>query len=263
MGKQIGLLIDLDGTVYRGTDRIDDANQFIQFVKHLHIPYLFVTNNSTRTPEAVAHQLNEMGIEAVPDDVYTTSMAAVRYMLERNRGKNVYFIGEAGLEKALNEGQFTITDDHPDYVVQGNDRQFTYEKLGTALQCIRDGAEYILTNPDLLLPLERGFAPGAGSISAAIQAGSQVNPVIIGKPSATIMQYALERMNLSAKDVWVIGDNLFTDIAAGRRIGCQTALVLTGMTNEQNLEELVKQSGVEADRVFQHLMDFAKYIGSD
>lgn len=261
MVKKVGLLIDLDGTMYRGNQRINDAGLFIQVVKQLHIPYSFVTNNSSRTPEAVAQHLCAMGVEAAEADVYTAAQAAVRYMVERNLGKNVYFIGETGLEKALSKQQFTITNECPDYVVQGIDRQFSYEKLEIAVRCILNGAEYILTNPDLLLPSERGLVPSAGSIAASIQAGSQTEPVVIGKPSKIIMQYALERLGLSAEDVWVVGDNLFTDIAAGTRMGCRTALVLSGVTNEQNMEDLSRQSGMKADQVFANLMEFAQFIG--
>lgn len=254
------LLIDLDGTIYRGNTIIPGADRFIQLLQSHHIPYLFVTNNSSRTPEVVAEHLQAIGIPCDAEHVCTTAQAAAQYVLDHKLGAKAYVIGETGLREALKEMNIEIVEDGPDFVIQGIDREFDYEKLKKAVQFIRDGSPYVLTNPDLKLPSDSGFLPGAGTIAAAIQAGSEAEPHLIGKPSSVIMNYALSKLGLSANDVWVIGDGMRTDIAAGKAVGCQTALVLTGVTTKQNFEQECAAANVSPDLVCDTLDDVFQHI---
>jgi 4-nitrophenyl phosphatase len=257
-----GFLIDLDGTMYAGNEPIEHAAAFIRHLRAAEHPYLFVTNNSSRTPEEVAAHLREIAaVEAGPEDVMTSSQAAARYIADLNEGRRVWFIGENGLETALREAGMIITADEPDYVVQGIDRSFTYEKLAAAVGMIRAGAKYILTNPDHLLPSGGGLMPGAGSIAAAIRTASMSEPVIIGKPSPVIMDQAAERLGLAAQDIWVVGDNLRTDISGGMAAGCRTALVLTGLVTEHNAEQQIAETGIRPDLVCRHLMELPERLG--
>jgi 4-nitrophenyl phosphatase len=258
--KPKGLLIDLDGTMYSGLTPIDGADQLIASLQKTGIPYLFVTNNSSATPELVASRLSEMGIPAASEDVCTSAQAAAGYIAEQKPGAQVLIIGEDGLIGAAREAGLVVTTGDADYVLQGIDRQFTYDKLCEAAAQIHRGAVYILTNPDLLLPTGGRLMPGAGSLGAALTAAGGVNPVVIGKPSSILMDYALERIGTSAEDTWVVGDNLATDIAAGLAAGCGTVLVLTGLTNDGNLERYTRESGVSADRICSDLDELRRYI---
>jgi 4-nitrophenyl phosphatase len=252
-----GFLIDLDGTLYRGTERVEYAAEFIELLAEKRYPYFFLTNNSSRTPDKVAEHLQHMGIRADAHEVITTAQAAAAYIAGRNEGKRVYYVGEHGLEKALLDAGLTVVEDEPDYVVQGIDRQLTYDKLCQAVQFIMAGAVSVLTNPDLQLPTEKGLFPGAGSIAAAIQAGSGKEPVLIGKPSRIIMDYAIGRLELPSSEIWVVGDNLRTDIAGALASQCRSALILTGVTTRGNMEELIRETGVKPELVADHLLDFA------
>jgi len=259
----IGFLIDLDGTMYHGGKMIPKADQFIQYLREKHIPFLFVTNNSSRTPEGVARHLTSMGIEAYHDDVYTTSLATAQYIKDHNLGQTVYLLGEEGLAKALEEKGIVIDQDGTkvDLVVQGIDREFNYHKLTRALQLIHLGAKSILTNPDHLLPSDDMPIPGAGSIASAIQTATRVEPIIIGKPSPIIMEYAIEKLtnkhpDLKREEIWVVGDNLNTDIKAGMNVGLPTGFVLTGISKKKDLEQLQqKPTKVAAD-----LMELIKQL---
>jgi 4-nitrophenyl phosphatase len=253
-------LIDLDGTMYAGTQPVDHAAEFVSLLQEKGLPYLFVTNNSSRCPEEVAEHLRRItGIAAYAEDVFTSSQAAARYIADRQAGRRVFMIGEAGLEEALREaGLDPYKEDdgsRPDFVVSGIDRQFTYAKLETAVRCILAGVPYILTNPDHLLPTERGLTPGAGSLAGAIRTAAQAEPVVIGKPSPIIMRYAIEKLNLPANDIWVVGDNLRTDIGGGAAAGCRTALVRTGVAAGINVAEESKALGIRPDLVCNHLME--------
>ncbi|GIP19931.1 TIGR01457 family HAD-type hydrolase [Paenibacillus sp. J22TS3] len=257
-----GFLIDLDGTLYHGTQRIPGADELIRTLNDREIPFLFVTNNSSRTPEEVAEHLNGMGIEASAEQVCTSAVAAAQYVAEKSPGCRVAVIGERGLYAAVEDAGLKLTGDNPDYVVQGIDRSFTYDKLTEAARWIMAGATYILTNPDLLLPSQDGLMPGAGTLSASIKAATGVEPVVIGKPSGILMKFATDRIGLDPKDVAVIGDNMLTDITAGVHAGCGTVLTLTGVTTTDNVNTYMERSGVQPDVICTDLHELKQLIMS-
>jgi 4-nitrophenyl phosphatase len=258
----LGFLLDLDGTLYHGDTPIPYAPEFIQWLRSRSYPYLYVTNNSSRTPKQVTEHLRKTGIEALPEEVLTSSQAAALYMKERSRGECVYTIGEIGLKQALQDEGFKNVEvgEQPDYVVQGIDREFSYEKLSTAVRHIRSGAAFVLTNPDHLLPMNNELHPGAGSIAASIERASQMMPTVIGKPSPIIMNYAIAKLGLPSNQIWVVGDNLQTDIQGGLAAGCRTALVLTGLVSRSTLEEHEQRAGIRAELVCDHLMKLAEAV---
>ncbi|KRF18097.1 TIGR01457 family HAD-type hydrolase [Paenibacillus sp. Soil787] len=256
-----GFLIDLDGTLYRGHEPIPHAAAFIHWLHQHQLKYLLVTNNSSRTPEQVAEHLQELGIEVPAAAVYTSSQAAAQYLTEQRGGNRVHMVGEAGLRIALEASGFALGDGTtPDYVVQGIDRSFSYEKLTEAVRHLTHGATYVLTNPDRMLPSDGGLMPGAGSLAASITAASGVEPVVIGKPSPIIMAYAIEQLGLPAADVWVIGDNVHTDIRGGMLAGCRTALVLTGVATADNVQEQLASAGLTPDLVCDDLQHFIAHF---
>ncbi|SFE59131.1 4-nitrophenyl phosphatase [Paenibacillus algorifonticola] len=255
-----GLLIDLDGTLYHGKRRIDGADALLRKLKELNLPYRFVTNNSSATPGDVAERLNRMDIPAEAQDVCTSAQAAAEYVASVKPGASVFVIGEAGLRAAIEGAGLRLTEEQPDFVIQGIDRELSYSRLSLAVRYIHGGAPFILTNPDLLLPSEGGLMPGAGSIGAMLQAAGGKEPIVIGKPSSILMDYSLKQLGLPAADTWVIGDNLATDIAAGRASGCGTLLVLTGLTTEQNYKQYSERAGCEPDKICRNLDELISYI---
>lgn len=255
-----GLLIDLDGTLYKGNTMIEGADRLIAALREMNIPFLFVTNNSSATPEEVAKRLERMGIPAAPGEVCTSAQGAAFYIAKKLGAKKVFVVGEAGLRYAVMNAGLQLVEENPDIVLQGIDRQLTYARLSAAVEHIRSGADYILTNPDLLLPSDGGLIPGAGSISAMLQKASGAAPTVIGKPSAILMDFALERLGLPAKDTWVVGDNPATDIAAGNAAGCRSILVLTGLATAHNYTELLHAAGCRADVVCENLHSLLEHI---
>lgn len=255
-----GLLIDLDGTLYHGTKRIEGADTLITYLRETDLPFRFVTNNSSATPEEVAKRLAGMGISAEPEEVCTSAQAAAGFISGKHPGASVFAVGERGLLEAVRSAGLTLTEEKPDFVLQGIDRAFTYERLAKAVRHIREGAAYVLTNPDLLLPSTDGLIPGAGSIGAMLTAAGGKEPVLIGKPSQILMEYSLRSIGLTAGETWVIGDNMATDIAFGKSAGCGTILVLTGLTNLRNMDDYIKQAGCEPDMICHQLDELRSYI---
>src|SRR5699024_7692291 len=177
-----GYLIDLDGTLYLGTEPIPYAKDFIQRLRQKEIPFLFLTNNSTATPEKVAERLREkFQIEAYEEEVYTSAMAAADYVGKKD-GKTAYIVGEEGLRLALFEAGISEEEKQPDYVIVGLHRTVTYQELEKAVLAIHQGAEYILSNADANYPTAKGLLPGAGSIGALVEVAGRKKPVVTGKP---------------------------------------------------------------------------------
>lgn len=241
MKQYKGYLIDLDGTMYRGEEQIEEASRFIEALKEKGIPYLFVTNNSTRKPEQVADKLNRFHIPTTKEQVFTTSNATANYIKEQKENASVYMIGEEGLTYALEEVGLRITDDNPDFVVSGLDRDINYEKLAKACLAVRNGATFISTNGDIALPTERGLLPGNGSLTSVIAVSTTVKPIFIGKPESIIMEQALKVLGVPKEDTLMVGDYYDTDILAGINTGIDTLLVHTGVTTKEMLSNYEKQ----------------------
>ncbi|WP_152655042.1 TIGR01457 family HAD-type hydrolase [Oceanobacillus sp. CFH 90083] len=241
MKKYQGYLIDLDGTVYRGNEVISEAVPFVKQLAERNIPYVFVTNNSTKSAREVAEKLNRLGIQANHKQVVTSSMATAKYLKEQSV-KTCYCIGQDGLKEPIKEQGIELLDDTDvDAVVVGLDRDITYDKLAKACIAIRSGAKFISTNRDHAIPTEAGMGPGNGAFTALIQTSTQQEPVFIGKPDTIIMKEALDVIGLPKEDVVMIGDNYQTDIRSGFQAGVDTLLVHTGVTSKEELATFKEQ----------------------
>jgi len=233
--------IDLDGTIYQGKTQYPSGKRFIQRLQDAKIPYLFVTNNSTKNPIDVANNLTiNHGIPTSPNQVYTSAMATADYLsLHMPLNTKIYVIGEIGLVEALTTAGFTIvTDASANAVVVGLDRQVTYQKLEIATAAIQAGAKFIATNVDTNLPTEHGLMPGAGAIIAAVQTATQTDPLVIAKPESPIMTGALKRMAVKKADVIMVGDNYNTDILAGINNNIDTLLVYSGVSTPEQIKRV-------------------------
>jgi 4-nitrophenyl phosphatase len=226
------LILDMDGVLWRGNETIGDLKSIFTQIDRIGWKIVFATNNATRTPQQYVELLAQHGVEAESWQI-VTSAAAVTQFLNTNfpKGSPIYIIGEQGLNDACVEQGFYNSDTDAKVVVAGMDRKLTYEKLKIATLFLRKGLPFIGTNPDLTFPTPEGLVPGAGSILAALTAASDVIPLIVGKPEPTMYQIALRRLNIPAEHTLVIGDRPETDIAGAQKIGCRTALVLSGVTN--------------------------------
>ena len=226
------LILDLDGTVYSGNREVPGAGAFIGRMKKRGIRSFFVTNRSNRPPEEVCAQLREYGVPCAPEDVLTSGEATAIHL----GSGSVYCVGEEGLRRALENQGLSITENDPDYVVVSFDRDFSYDKLFRACNLIDGGARFIATNPDCRLTTDEGLQPGTGAIVAAVEAGSGVEPVVVGKPERLIFDIALERLGFEKDEVIAVGDNVDTDIPAGVRAGIRTVLLLTGISSRADAD---------------------------
>lgn len=241
MQKYKGFLIDLDGTVYKGTEKIIEAIDFVKELDRRGLPYLFLTNNSTKHPSDVSKKLIDMGVPSTTEHVFTTSMATASYIKEQQADAKVYPIGEEGLHMAIEECGLEIVEEGADFVVMGLDRNINYEKLAKGALNIRAGARFVATNGDVALPTERGFLPGAGSLISVLSVTTGVKPKFIGKPESIIVEQAIEVLGTTKEETLMVGDNYATDILAGINAGIDSLLVHTGVTTKEDLQEIENQ----------------------
>lgn len=223
-------LFDLDGVLYRGTDVVPGAPEAVALLRAAGKRLAFVTNNSGRTPDAVAAHLSDLGIPATGGEVETSALVTAEQLAGRGVSE-AFVVGEDGIVRALRDAGIDIADanaEHTEVVVVGWDRQATYEKLRRASLLVQRGAALVATNADASYPAADGNWPGAGALLAAVETTTGAKAEVFGKPEPPIMVAALERAGGGRP--LVIGDRLETDIAAAARLGWDSLLVLTGIS---------------------------------
>jgi HAD superfamily hydrolase (TIGR01457 family) len=238
-GKFGGLILDMDGVLYRGEQALPGAVKLFPALRAAGISYILLTNNTTLTSEHFSNKLSRMGISVPPESILTSAGATALY-LQRNfpEGGGINVLGEAGLISYMSSiPNFHLEGWQPDFVVVGLYFGFNYDALQRACSSIRRGAHFIATNADATLPVEGGeLWPGAGSLLAAIQTCAGVTPTVIGKPNVYMAEMALEQLGLPAGETLFVGDRLETDIVCGARAGIPTALILTGVSRRDEIE---------------------------
>lgn len=228
------LIIDMDGVLWRDDQPIGDLPEIFQKIETRGLKALLATNNSTRSIDQYLQNLKSFGVTLQPWQLINSSQATAKYLRDQfPECDSVYILGEAGLFQALDQMGFHHSEENPQAVVVGMDRQLTYHKLTQATLLIRSGLPFIATNPDRTFPIPAGLAPGTGSLLAALEAATDTKPYVIGKPYPVMYQVALERLGTPKSNTLVVGDRLETDIAGGQSIGCPTGLVLSGVTTQE------------------------------
>lgn len=226
------LILDMDGVLWRGNQQIGNLIEVFETIFSLGLSFVFATNNSTLSVEQYVKKLEQFGVHINPEQIINSSLATVYYLLQKfPGGGSIFCIGEEGLKRTLSDFGYEHSNHEPLAVVVGLDRNLTYQILADATLHIRSGVPFIATNPDKTLPTPRGMEPGAGSIIEALVAATDIEPQIIGKPDIGLYELALERLSNIPANTLVIGDRLETDIAGAQKLGCRTALVLSGVTN--------------------------------
>lgn len=229
--------LDLDGVCYRGSAPIENAAEGLSSARQAGVGAVFITNNSMASPPHVAKKLQAVGIEARPEEIYTSSRTGVAQVLEHvPAGAKVLPLGTEGLFYELERADLGIVasaDDHPDAVLQGLTKDLSWRELSEAALAIRAGALYVATNLDATLPLERGQYLGCGSMVAAVVHATGVEPLSSGKPAPDM--YRLAGKETKARRPLCVGDRLNTDIAGANAANLPSLHVLTGVSRPRDI----------------------------
>lgn len=240
MRKYKAYCFDLDGTVYKGSEPISEAKDFINNLQQQGIEPFFVTNNAKMTGEQLQSKLLYMGIRAKKDHIMTSAMATAKYVAKHFPNKTVKVLGGDGLKQAILDVGMEVVSNNPDVFVQGMNTELTYQMLAEACYSIQNGAVFIATNGDVKFPSEYGFAPGNGALAEMIHNVTGVAPIYIGKPATHMLEIIRQEFNLQKEDMLMIGDNYDTDILAGIRFGIDTLHVNTGVTCTEEVQSKEK-----------------------
>ncbi len=244
-----GFLIDMDGVIYRSSQLIPGAAEFVRTLLKRDIPFLFLTNNSQRTCRDIATKLNRLGIDIDEGHVYTCAMATAGFVASQRPGGTAFVIGEGGLLNALHAEGYSVVDHAPDYVVIGESRTVNLEVLETAVQLILDGAKLIATNLDPNCPTKHGTRPGCGATVAYLETATGARAMNVGKPSPIMMRAARKRLLLATSQTVMIGDTMDTDILGGIQMGYRTVLTLSGSTKLADLPNYAYQPDRVVDTI--------------
>ena len=261
-----GLILDMDGVIWKMYHPLVDLPKIFDTISQSGLKVILATNNATESLTRYHERLAGFGVKLEPWQIINSTQATANYLKEKYpSGGLVHMVGENGLHQALEDAGFQVRVSESEVsdsevstsevsnsevstsevsnsegekpvgevlaVVGSMDRDISYNKLAEAALLIRGGAHFVGTNPDKTFPSPYGQLPGAGTILAALEAASGVEPVIIGKPQSGMYNVALERLGTSPQETLVVGDRLETDIEGAQKMGCHTALVLSGVTS--------------------------------
>jgi Predicted sugar phosphatases of the HAD superfamily len=223
-------ICDMDGVIYHGNRLLPHVTEFVEWLAENKKQFLFLTNSSERAPRELCQKLSRMGLSVSEEHFYTSALATASFLATQCPGGSVYVIGEPGLVNALYDAGLSMNDYNPDYVVFGETRSLSYEKIEHAVKLVQRGAKLIGTNTDLTAPAENGIIPACRALIAPIEMATGKSAYFIGKPNPLIMRHAIKKLGCHHAEVALIGDRMDTDIVAGIESELDTILVLSGVT---------------------------------
>jgi len=226
----------MDGVLVHENVPLPGAAELLQQWQDQGKPFLVLTNNSIFTPRDLSARLRASGLKVPEDRIWTSALATADFLASQKPGGSAFVIGEAGLTTALHEAGFVMTDSDPDYVVVGETRNYSFEAITRAIRLIGDGARFIATNPDATGPSAEGPMPATGAVSALITKATGKEPYVVGKPNPMMFRSAMNKIGAHSENTAMIGDRMDTDIVAGIEAGLHTILVLTGISDQAEIE---------------------------
>jgi NagD protein len=229
-------LMDMDGVLVREQNAIPGANEFLTRLRELGMPFLVLTNNSIYTPRDLTARLRRAGLDVPESSIWTSALATAQFLEDQRPSGTAFVIGESGLTTALHDHGYTMTETDPDYVVLGETRTYSFERITQAIRLVSAGSRFIATNPDNVGPTPDGPLPATGSVAALISRATGVDPYYVGKPNPLMMRSALNAIEAHSESTAMIGDRMDTDVVSGLEAGLETILVMTGVTTPGEAE---------------------------
>jgi NagD protein len=229
-------LMDMDGVLVREQQAVPGAHEFLTRLRELEMPFLVLTNNSIYTQRDLTARLRRTGLDVPEEAIWTSALATAQFLEDQRPNGSAFVIGESGLTTALHDHGYTLTERDPDYVVLGETRTYSFERITQAIRLIAAGSRFIATNPDNVGPTPDGLLPATGSVAALVSRATGVDPYYVGKPNPLMMRSALNAIEAHSETTAMIGDRMDTDVVAGLEAGLETILVLTGVTTPGEID---------------------------
>ena len=245
------IALDMDGTIYMGSNIFPFTIGFLEDMTKAGVGYSFLTNNPTKSVADYLHKLEGMGIHADEGNMYTTSLAAIDYIKETYpKAKRLFMVGTSSMisqfEKAGFESRTDSPDDVPDVLVVAFDTTLTYSKLCRAAWWASQGIPYIATNPDRVCPTDqRTVLVDCGSLQKCIEHATGRKPdIVLGKPDPTMLDGIMHRHGLKPEEIAMVGDRIYTDTAMAHNAGAVGVLVLSGETTIETALKVAEDAKV-------------------
>lgn len=255
--------LDMDGTIYSGGTLFDSTEPFLELLQQLNIGYTFLTNNPSKNVTDYLAHLEEMGIAAQAEQLYTSTQATIEFLQERFPAiRRLFVLGTASMSAAFTAAGFELlpdsSDAEPEAVVVGFDLTLTYARLCRAAWWIQQGKPFFATNPDRVCPTDQPTVlVDCGAICAALETATGRAPTaVLGKPDPAMLRGILHKHNLRPDELAMVGDRLYTDVAMAHRAGAFGVLVLTGETNG----EQARQHSPQPDLIVPTLAEFGQAL---
>lgn len=230
------IIFDLDGTLYIGNTFIDGVSETVKKLKQDGKYLFFVSNNSSKNKSYYINKLEKLDIQLSQDQIILSTDGIINYCLEKNI-KEVYVLGTQTLQAEFQKNNINPVSEKPEYVIIGYDTELNYQKITTACKYINQGADILLTHPDIFCPTEQGPIPDVGAIAEMITISTGKNPVkVFGKPNPETLSTLIQNKQINPSTTLIVGDRLHTDIKLAQNTGCYSMVVLSGETNREQLE---------------------------
>jgi NagD protein len=236
---------------------VPGAQEFLGRLRELRLPFLVLTNNSIYTQRDLAARLRRSGLDVPEESIWTSALATAQFLGDQRPNGSAFVIGESGLTTALHSVGYTLTERDPDYVVLGETRTYSFERITQAIRLISAGSRFIATNPDNVGPTPEGPLPATGAVAALISRATGVDPYYVGKPNPLMMRSALNAIEAHSETTAMIGDRMDTDVVAGLEAGLETVLVLTGVTTPGEIERY----SYRPSRILDSVADLIEELG--
>lgn len=224
-------LLDMDGTLYLDNDLFPDTKRFLSSVKEHGGRCLYLTNNSSKSVDAYVTKMKKLGIDTTKEDFVTSVDATIEYLQIHHSNQLCYVLGTNSFYEQLADAHINVTrslSDSIEVLVMGFDTELTFAKLEDASILLTRDIAYVAANPDWVCPTAYGYVPDCGSVALMLKNATGKWPVFIGKPETAMIDLAMARIGTSAEQTVLIGDRVYTDIAAGNNAGIDTIMVLSG-----------------------------------
>ncbi len=237
-------ICDMDGVIYHGNNILPGVKEFVSWLKDEKKNFIFLTNSSERTPRELQQKMSRIGLDVDETHFYTSALATASFVSSQFPGCSAYVVGEGGgLVNALYDEGITMNDINPDYVIVGDSRSYSFEKIEKAIHLVMKGAKLVGTNPDVSGPSEMGLIPATGALISPIELVAQKRAYFVGKPNPLMMRKGLKKLGCRNEETVIIGDRMDTDIIAGIESEIDTVLVLSGVTSKADLKSFSYKPG--------------------
>jgi NagD protein len=242
-------LCDMDGVLINHGHIVKGADRFLDRLREKQTGFLVLTNNALFTPSQIHDNLESLGVHVHREQLWTSSLATAQFIHDQRPKGRAFIIGEAAIHDALSDVGYVEDAINPDYVVIGETWTYSFDDITTAIRLIDRGISFVATNPETFGTTPEGRLPGAGALTALIQSVTNVKPYFVGKPNPVMIRDALNILGAHSKSTIMVGDRMDTDIRAGVEAGVETVLVLSGVTQRDEIARYAFQPSHVVDSI--------------